>query len=169
VFGARPLDDPILLARFESIATKTSISMPSLYRAGSPQGTWANAFALPSRKWRGVLFTETLLLELDADEITATFCHELAHLEHFTPARLRTIRDVGFAVIALVTIGIPVVIQRTGAGLPELSIATLAVILAWVSWRVAGSQRRERESDARALVLCGNAEALISGLTKTYP
>jgi hypothetical protein len=114
------------------------------------------------------LFTDTLLSELDSEELIAIFCHELAHLEYFDRARLRSHLRFEIAVLAVLAVGIPAATRLTSWGALGTLISVCLVVFAWTWWRASGTQRRETESDARALALCGNADALISALTKVY-
>lgn len=45
------------------------------------------------------MFTDTLLARLEADECAAICAHEISHLEHFNPRRLRRLNLITYALI----------------------------------------------------------------------
>jgi peptidase M48-like protein/PD-(D/E)XK nuclease superfamily protein len=86
---ARSIEDPVLVSRFNALVRTSGIAMPRFERVDLNGGFLANAIALPSIRRSSVIFTETLLDRLEADETVAVCAHELAHLEHFNPRYLR--------------------------------------------------------------------------------
>ena len=98
--GSKPLDDGALvlserqrveglLARFRAIAAASGAPEARFELVDLRGGAIANALALPSLRGSSVLYTDTLLRLLDAEEAAAITAHEIAHLEHFDRARLR--------------------------------------------------------------------------------
>ncbi|MDH3591626.1 MAG: M48 family metallopeptidase, partial [Planctomycetota bacterium] len=163
-----PVDDDGLIARFDEILQRSHGPRPDVSCCGSPEGSWANAFALPSLRRARVLFTRPLLDALTADETAAIFAHEVAHLEDFTPARLRVFRAIETMLILAASLLGPVL----GAVAPQ---ATAAYLWGWIFVvvfalfaRVRGMQAKETESDQRAVELCGDGDALIGGLVKLH-
>src|SRR6185436_16501686 len=71
-------------------------------------GVLANALALPSLRRSAVLFTDTLLSRLTADETVAICAHELAHLEHYDRRRLRRLAVLSYGLIATAAATAPV-------------------------------------------------------------
>src|SRR5574337_820218 len=105
--GASPLQRPDLEPRFAAVLERARVGAPRLYRAGPRGGRWVNAFAFPSRRGSAVLFSDTLLTSFDADELTAIFAHEVAHLEYYNALRLRRMNFVMAFVIALGGLAVP--------------------------------------------------------------
>jgi Zn-dependent protease with chaperone function len=165
---ARPIEDPALLGRFHAMVAVSGIPMPRFERVDLQGGAIANAIALPSLGGSSVIFTDTLLARLPTDETVAICAHELAHHEHFTPAYLKRMRVVDLLLIASAAAVMPVSSWLGGSSsLFPLLLWALALLASMV-WRVRDRQRHETDSDLRAVALCGNAEALVSGLTRLY-
>jgi Zn-dependent protease with chaperone function len=163
----RPVENTALLARFLALAQASDAKLPRFEQIDLHGGSIANAFALPSLRQSSVLFTDSLLSRLEADESVAICGHEIAHLEHFNDQRLRTLNRATLALIAgsVVTVAI--------ARLDFVS--SFLVVAAWpcavtgvLAWRVRDRQQHETDSDLRAVALTGNAEALASALTKIH-
>lgn len=165
---SQPLPDGPLLARFHALAEASRAKRPRFELVDFRGGAIANALALSSLRGSSVLYSDTLLRLLDADEATAITAHEIAHLEYYDPARLQKIRRVSLALIA----------GGAAASLlprlvPDLSLLMLAAfwgvaLVATLAWMARDKQKNETASDLRAVELCGNPEALIRALTKVY-
>jgi Zn-dependent protease with chaperone function len=168
ILGTRPLDGGPLLARFEAMAAASTAPKPRFEVIHLHGGAIANAVALPSRRGSSVVYTDTLLRLLDADESAAITAHEIAHLEHFDAARLRVLNRIMSGLIA-VAIGAPL-LGRLVPGLPVLALETawVAVYAFALAWTVRDHQRNETASDLRAIALCGDPEALVRALVKVY-
>jgi Zn-dependent protease with chaperone function len=166
--GASRLSRLDLEGPFEEVIRRSQVPPQPVWRAGEPGGVFANALALPSLNQTGVIFFDTLLERLTLREITAIFAHEIAHLEHFT--RRRMIRAY-----AVTTALMTVLIVSAAAGgrfvrdfevwMPAASFIIVFIGL-WL--RARRMQPKETEADLRAVELCGDAEALIGGLTRLY-
>ena len=165
---SRTVSDDALLQRFRAIAQASGIAMPRFEEVPLHGGAIANAIALPSLRGSSVLFTETLLAHLDADEAAAICAHEVAHLEHFNPPLLRRLNAVMLLTIAA-GVGLSLLPRLTGWGssLPSAAI-WLLIIVAFVMWRARDRQRNETASDLRAIAFCGDADALVRALSKLY-
>jgi heat shock protein HtpX len=164
----RPFEDAALLSRFNEMVARSGIPMPRFEDVDLRGGVIANALALPSLKRSSVIFTRTLLERLQPEETVAICAHELAHLEHFNSRRLGQINVVNVLLIASAAAVAP--ISRLG-GLPSsliLQVIWAAAAGGVMVWRARDRQRNETASDLRAVALCGNAEALVSGLTRLY-
>ncbi|HJW93546.1 MAG TPA: M48 family metalloprotease [Thermoanaerobaculia bacterium] len=154
--------EPMADERFQAIAEKVGLS-PTVYRFGSPKSSFINAFALPDSKRPSVLTSRAMLRHLDADEASAIFAHEVAHLEMSTAARKRMAGRIFMAVIII------------GAILPSLLNDALFAEIVWLVAISIGTllrrsrrQQRETQCDLRAIELCGDPQALIRALTKTH-
>jgi len=167
VLGATPLARPDLDERFQRVFNGAHVSTPALWRAGAEGSRFMNALALPSLTGNGVLFFDLLLERLSVEEITAILAHEVAHLEHYTP-RLRRLSFVGIAIIAVLIAG-GTFADRFSSELPSwISAISIAVVFCGLALRTQRLRPKETEADLRAVDLCGNPEALISGLTHVY-
>jgi Zn-dependent protease with chaperone function len=164
----RPVADADLATRFANVANRAAVPAPYFGIVPIAGGVFANAVALPSMRNPAVLFSSTLVERLEADEVVAICAHELAHLEHFSGARLRRIH-AGVVVLILV-----------GALFPELSRAMVPAARAWlpIFWtatvvtymalRARSRQKDETSSDLRAVEWSGTPEALANALAKVH-
>jgi heat shock protein HtpX len=165
---ARPLPEPeaeALSTRFASILERASCPTPALYRAEARGGTWINAFALPAVRRPGVLFTRGFLEALTTRETAAIFAHEVAHLEHFTPRKVLYGR-----LLAALLVALPIFLWAgpTARLLRGWELLWPFAFLIAMILKTAKSRGHEAESDRRALELCADPEALVSGLTKLH-
>lgn len=168
IVRSEPLRDAALLERFRAIAARSRAAQPRFEIVDLRGGAVPNALALASLRGSSVIYTDTLLRLLDADEAAAITAHEIAHVEHFDPQRLRRINRITSALVAsAVCVG---VLPRA---LPDLSLLILSAL--WVvglivalAWMGKDRQRNETASDVRAVELCGDPDALIRALTKVY-
>ena len=158
---AQPLTPP---AAWEPILERSHARRPRLRVMPVPGGRFVNAFALPSTRDASVLFSAPLLELLDAREQAAILAHEMAHLEHYDRRRCRTAAVAGSTLVALATLGAALALDWFGGG--RIVAAWSAVFVLAFAIRVSRHKSHETESDLRALALCQDAEALISGLTK---
>jgi Zn-dependent protease with chaperone function len=165
--GATRLTRPDLDQRFQQVFGRARVAAPEVWKVGCKGGTLMNALALPSLTGNGVLFFDTLLERLTVEEITAILAHEVAHLEHYTP-RLRRL-----SLISVVTTAVFVFLGAIGdtiwIDLPTwMPLLSIAVVIGGLAMRAQRLRPKETEADLRAVDLCGNAEALVSGLTHIY-
>lgn len=165
---ARPIDDPVLRARFESLAILAGLRHVRFARVDLRGGALANAAALPSVRNPAVVFTDPLLAQLGEAEAAAICAHELAHHEYYSRARVRRMRIVNAVFIAS---GAALAPLTRMMGTPDrgwLMALWYVTFIAMLAWRARDRQRNETSSDLRAVSLCGDAEALIRGLTRLY-
>ncbi len=161
---ARPLADGTLLSACAPVLDAATCPTPELMVTEPGGSRWANAFAVPRLGIPVVLFTHGLLRDLDLDEVRAILGHELAHLEEFAGGRwLRR-------ALAPAVLGLGLVIALGASRVISPWIAWLFPIALLVALSVLGGrvQRRETESDLRAVALSGDAEALARGLEKIH-
>jgi Zn-dependent protease with chaperone function len=163
----RPVATPELRRRFAEVAAKSSVRDPLVEYVDLRGGVFINALALPDTRRPAVLFTSTLLERLDQDEIVGVFAHEMAHLEYFSPAYLRKFQIIGWLLI-VASVTISPLVRAYAPALGFVPMLWPVVILVYMIARGRRRQQHETDSDLRAVVLTGNAEALIRGLTKLY-
>ncbi|HJU43691.1 MAG TPA: M48 family metalloprotease, partial [Vicinamibacterales bacterium] len=167
IFRARPVTAASLLERCRTIVARSNIVPPKIDYVDMKGGVFANAVALPDTATPSVLFTSSLLERLDEDEAVAIFAHEVAHLEHFNPRYLRKLRAAGWAIVmAAVTIG--PLLHYYAPRFESFVWAWPFVVFAYTSILTVHRQKHETESDARAVALTGDAEALVRGLAKLH-
>jgi Zn-dependent protease with chaperone function len=160
-----------LLPRFDAILDRAADRLtgrPSVHRYGASGGRVTNAVALCSLYTPAVAMSDTLLGNLDADEATAIFAHEIAHHEHYHAARLRT-RQRWLWLLALLIAVLPALELSSGGRYAiAVNAAFVFAVLALLIRGQAGHRAHETASDLRALELTGDPDALISALTKIH-
>ena len=166
ILRTKPVDALAICSRFSLLRTSCGLSNVKLDQVNLRGGVFANAVALPSIRMPAVVVTDTLVARLDEDEVTAILAHELAHLEHYNPRRLRQAN-----LAAWVFIGAGVVLSPVMrlAGVPGfVFLVWPVVILAGLMLQLRRRQKHETESDLRAVALTGDPEALVRALTKLH-
>jgi Zn-dependent protease with chaperone function len=165
----QPLADAERLAAFGEILSRSRLSEASIDVVAPKGGVLFNALALASFGDRRVWLGQTLLDRLTAAEAVAIFSHEVAHLEQFTNAFLWRLRAIDLTLIGLATFGV------AWASLEVSESRQLWLLAVWgltflllLALRGRGHQRRETESDLRAVELCGDPDALVRALVKGH-
>jgi len=168
ILRVQPVAEGPLLARFQTLAAKSTAPAPRFEVVDQRGGRVANAVALPSRRGSSVVYSDTLLRLLDADEAAAITAHEIAHLEYYDAARLRTLNLTMIGLIAGATAAS--LLPRLIPALPVMLIEGVwcVVYVGVLFWTVRDRQRNETASDLRAVQLCGDPEALVRALTKIH-
>ena len=166
---AHPMADRALLDRFEALVARCGVAPPHFEYIAMRGGVLANAVALASLRRCSVIFTDTLLSRLSADEATAICAHELAHLEYYNRARLRRMNVASYALIAIAASIAPMhrlLFDRPGGatGSAVFLVAMFVVLFARAKHR----QKNETASDLRAVELTGDADALARALTTLH-
>lgn len=78
-----PLDDPLLAERVGNLARRCGFSLKGLFvMDGSRRSAHGNAYFTGFGKSRRIVFFDTLLNRLNADEVEAVLAHELGHFSH---------------------------------------------------------------------------------------
>jgi Zn-dependent protease with chaperone function len=150
---------------FIAIAGRTRAVRPRFLRFGFPGGRIVNAFAFPSVRHPAVLFSDAVLEQFPADEQAAIFAHEMAHLEHHDARDQRRSALVMWAGIAVAAFGVPLASVLL-PGHSDLSLLWATIALAAPLLNLVRHKKHEAESDARAVALCGDAEALVRALVR---
>lgn len=165
---ARPLapdDAPAVAAAAGDIAARSTVPAPELYRTDAGGGRWYNALALADNHRVGAVVLSTPLIDaFEPRQLAAVLAHEVSHLEHLTPRRVRR-RAVVLALLAVAAL-VLVPVDRMLVELPFWAPLAWwwAIVLGLV---VASARHRSHEtaSDLRAVELCGDAEAVASALS----
>lgn len=99
----QPLTDESLKARIESLLAKCGFKSQGLFvMDGSSRSSHGNAYFTGFGASKRVVFFDTLLERLDADEIEAVLAHELGHFRHHhVIKRIAMLFGISFAGLAL--------------------------------------------------------------------
>ncbi len=178
----QPLADTALAERVQALMQRCGFKAQGFYvMDGSKRSAHANAYFTGFGASKRVVFFDTLLERLSADEIEAVLAHELGHFHHrHVPKRLVSV--MGVWLLSLALLGWLMNQQAFYAGLgtmPDLVIPNhaLALVLLMMVGPVFGffvspltatlSRRQEFEADAYA---CSQAPArhLSGALLKLY-
>jgi heat shock protein HtpX len=168
IMGTRPLADPALRERFEGLVGRFNIPPLRFEQVDLRGGFIPNAVALASLRGPAVVFTDTLLNLLEADESDAICAHELAHIEHYDTRRLRQLYVVISGLVVL-AVAIPIaarVMQSSRSFVPWILWG--AALVSALVWLARDRQKNETASDLRAVAATGNPEALVRALTRLY-
>src|SRR2546428_2965494 len=99
----RPLDDPALRARFESLAARAKVPIVGVFELRASEKTRrSNAAVMGLGRTRRVGVTATLLYDFRPDEGEAVLAPELSHQKILEPLRGVVLGSV----MALVTLGV---------------------------------------------------------------
>ncbi len=79
----KPLDDPTLKTRVTALMNRCGFAAKGLFvMDGSTRSAHANAYFTGFGASKRVVFYDTLLRQLNADEVEAVLAHELGHFKH---------------------------------------------------------------------------------------
>jgi STE24 endopeptidase len=143
-----------------ALAEKAGVRIKQVHFLQTGKGRMANAFAM---RGNNVLLTDYLLQNLSKREVNAVAAHELAHLRHRHPLWLQVTGVLAIGLPVGVLVGLESARWMT-PGLADLLFP--ACILLGLMLIYFLSRRFERVADAGAVKLTGDAEALITALTK---
>lgn len=146
----QPLAEGELSARVRELATRagTTVKTVSILEV---EDNLPVAFAM---RYRGVLLSSGLLASLSRREVDAIVAHELSHLRHPSVA---TAKVAGFMLPGAIVLGF--LVPGSRQWMPLLLPPFFLV-------HRAARRRNERQADADAVTWSGDAEALITGLTR---
>ena len=173
-----PLEDPALVERIQRLFARCGFSAEGLYvMDGSRRSNHGNAYFTGLGRNKRIVFYDTLLKSLDADEIEAVLAHELGHFRrHHVRKRFLTIAAFALAGLALLgyLAGQAWFYQGLGVSHPSTAMALLLFLMVspvftffiqpLLAW---GSRRHEFEADEFAAEQT-DGRALIKALVKLY-
>lgn len=183
-----PLADETLKARVTHLMQRCGFAAKGLFVVdGSRRSAHANAYFTGFGASKRVVFYDTLLKQLNADEVEAVLAHELGHFKHKHITKrmigMFVLSLVGFAILGWLSqqvwfyTGLGVMPSTaTAFGLPahDDALALLLLMLAlpvftfWLSPLMAHFSRRDEfEADAYAMQQA-QGSALASALLKLY-
>lgn len=100
-----PMQDQTLKARIEALMQKCGFASQGLYvMDGSTRSGHGNAYFTGFGKNKRVVFFDTLLEKLNADEIEAVLAHELGHFKHQHVIK-RIVMMFGLSLVGLALLG----------------------------------------------------------------
>ncbi len=156
-----PLDDADLKARIESLLHRNGFTTQGIFVVdGSKRSGHGNAYFTGLGKNKRIVFFDTLLRQLDPEEIEAVLAHEVGHFKHKHIAK-RIVLMALVSLAGLMVLGWLVDTPWFYAGLgvtrPSLAVALLLFLLVVPTFTVfvqplmsAMSRRHEFEADAFA-------------------
>ena len=173
-----PLADQTLADRVQALLARCGFRAGGLYvMDGSRRSAHGNAYFTGTGASRRIVFYDTLLATLDADEIEAVLAHELGHFSHrHIRKRLALLAVASFLTLWGAAAMLDVPALSTAMGIPDRSagidLALLAFLLPPVLFFVTPlgamlSRRHEYEADAYAARHV-SATALERALVKLY-
>ena len=173
-----PLQDEALKSRIEALLKKCGFKSQGLFvMDGSARSSHGNAYFTGFGKNKRVVFFDTLLERLNADEIEAVLAHELGHFKHKHVikriAMMFTISFLGLALLGWLN-------QQTwfflGLGVNDMSSYMALILFLLVSpvflfvlrpMMASYSRKNEFEADAYAATH-SSAKHLVQALVKLY-
>jgi STE24 endopeptidase len=173
-----PLQDETLKRRVEALLARCGFKSQGLFvMDGSARSSHGNAYFTGFGAAKRVVFFDTLLSRLNADEIEAVLAHELGHFQHrHVFKRIALLFAVSFAGLALLgwLVGQPWFFAGLGVATPSNYMALLLFLLVSPVFMfllrplMSGYARRnEFEADAYAAAHA-SAQQMIVALVKLY-
>lgn len=173
-----PLQDEALKLRIEALLTKCGFKSQGLFvMDGSSRSSHGNAYFTGFGSSKRVVFFDTLLDRLNADEIEAVLAHELGHFKHHhVIKRIALLFFVSFVGLALLGWLINQPWFYTGLGVTQISNYMALILFLLVSpvflfllrpIMASYSRKNEFEADDYA-AKHANAKHLVEALVKLY-
>ncbi|MDD5248624.1 MAG: M48 family metallopeptidase [Rhodocyclaceae bacterium] len=173
-----PLADDALRTRVESLLARCGFKASGLFvMDGSRRSAHGNAYFMGFGKARRIVFFDTLLEKLTADEIEAVLAHELGHFKcHHIWKRIAALAAASLALLWLLgaLIAAPGFYRGLGVATPGTAMALIlfSLVLPVFTFPLAPltsllSRRHEFEADAYAARHAA-ANDLVNALVKLY-
>ncbi|MDO9281643.1 MAG: M48 family metallopeptidase [Methylotenera sp.] len=173
-----PLQDEALKLRIEALLTKCGFKSQGLFvMDGSSRSSHGNAYFTGFGSSKRVVFFDTLLDRLNADEIEAVLAHELGHFKHHhVIKRIALLFSVSFLGLALLGWLINQPWFYTGLGVTQASNYMALILFLMVSpvfmfllrpIMASYSRKNEFEADNYA-AKHADANQLVAALVKLY-
>ena len=176
-YRLRPLDDPALRTRFESLAVRAKVPIVGVFELRASEKTRrSNAAVMGLGRTRRVVVTDTLLHDFRPEEVETVLAHELAHQKFLDPLRgfvlgsatsLVTLAVTGLLYSILYSLlGIRSIADM--AGLPLLAALLGLVSLPLQPLELSWSRAREARADRFSLGLTHDAPNFASAMVKLH-
>ncbi|OIR04512.1 hypothetical protein GALL_134480 [mine drainage metagenome] len=173
-----PLQDDVLKQRIETLLTKCGFKSQGLFvMDGSSRSSHGNAYFTGFGASKRVVFFDTLLERLNADEIEAVLAHELGHFKHHhVIKRIALLFFMSFAGLALLGWLINQPWFYSGLGVTQISnyMALMLFLLAspvflFLLRPIMASYSRKNEFEADSYAAKhADAKHLVEALVKLY-
>lgn len=173
-----PLDDGALKTRIESLLERNGFASQGIFVVdGSKRSGHGNAYFTGLGSNKRIVFFDTLLRQLDAEEVEAVLAHEIGHFKrkHITKriALMAAVSLVGLMLLGWL-INAPWFYSGLGVTQPSLAVALLLFLFVVPTFTVfvqpllSGlSRRHEFEADEFAAQQA-DADKLVEALVKLY-
>lgn len=177
-----PLQDPEISERVGKLMQRCGFAVDGLFvMDGSKRSAHGNAYFTGFGKARRIVFFDTLLARLNAEEIEAVLAHELGHFKHRHILR-RMVLSLGMALVFFLVLGwlsgqvwfyeglgvIPQFGRPNDALALILFFIAMPVFTFWVSPLAAWLSRRDEYQADRFAAGQASGDALVSALVKLY-
>lgn len=177
-----PLNNPDIAERIDDLLKRCGFAVEGLFvMDGSKRSAHGNAYFTGFGKARRIVFFDTLLSRLNADEIEAVLAHELGHFKHRHILR-RMVLSFGlalgfFLLLAWLSkqiwfyegLGVTPQFGRPNDALALiLFFLTVPVFTFWITPLMAWLSRRDEYEADRYAANQASSDALISALVKLY-
>lgn len=177
-----PLQDPEISERIGKLMQRCGFAVDGLFvMDGSKRSAHGNAYFTGFGKARRIVFFDTLLARLNAEEIEAVLAHELGHFKHRHILR-RMMLSLGMALVFFLVLGwlsgqvwfyeglgvIPQFGRPNDALALILFFIAMPVFTFWVSPLAAWLSRRDEYQADRFAAAQASGDALVSALVKLY-
>ncbi|MCC8146384.1 MAG: M48 family metallopeptidase [Bacteroidales bacterium] len=171
-----PLEEGELRSAIQSFASKASFDLKNIYVIdGSKRSTKANAYFTGFGKKKRIVLYDTLIKELDTNEIVAVLAHETGHYKkkHIVYSLILSLFTTGITFFILsLFLGNQQLTEALGGNIPSFHLSLLGFSLLFTPIsEITGlflnilSRKNEYEADSYASQF-GLGDALISGLKK---
>ncbi len=176
-FRFRPLGDPSLRARFESLASRAKVPVVGVFELRASEKTRrSNAAVMGFGRTRRVVVTDTLVHDFSPEEVETVLAHELAHQRYLDPVRgFLSSSLTSVAILAagawLYSLTYPSFGVRSGgdmAGLPLLAAILGIVSLPLRPLELFWSRRREARADRFSLDITRDPANFIAAMVKLH-
>lgn len=173
-----PLEQPELRARIEGLLARAGFQSRGIFvMDGSKRSAHGNAYFTGLGRHKRIVFFDTLLETLSAEEIEAVLAHEVGHYQRrHVPKRLAVVALIGLGGFALLGWlvgqswfyqGLGVTIPAPASALILFGLALPVFALFTSPFSTALMRRQEFEADDFAVAQSG-AKSLISALVRLY-
>ncbi len=177
-----PLGDGKLKSRLFALADRTGFAANTIEVIdGSKRSGHSNAFFTGFGKFRRIVLYDTLINQMEEDEIEAVLAHEIGHYkEAHIPKKLIFSFLTGLFAFYAISKGLQQDWLYEGLGLSENYVGSISVILIALILFISNftywftpvsnifSRKHEYEADRFAKKAMSNASSLISALQKLY-
>jgi len=173
-----PLEDSALVERIKTLMTRCGFHSSGIFvMDGSKRSRHGNAYFTGLGRNKRIVFFDTLLSELNGDEIEAVLAHELGHFHHkHIPKRLLQIALISLGALAILGWLSDQLWFYNALGITTPSshqaLILFMLVMPLVSFFIqplmsSGSRKHEYEADSFAADK-SSAQDLISALVKLY-